>query len=76
MDHQTFTMQQFYRSAEELQANMEGWMTDVKDKECFWHLVDSINIKCPFPILRHNLEFIDSPGKQLMLIFMTVLTSL
>ena len=25
-------------------------------------IVDSIEIKCPFPILRHNLEFIDSPG--------------
>jgi hypothetical protein len=63
MDHQTFTKQNFFRDAEELQLNMEGYMTDVPGKECYWHLVDSIEIKCPFSILRHNLEFVDSPGK-------------
>jgi hypothetical protein len=64
MDQQTFTKQQFFRQAEELQTAMEGYMTGVKGKECYWHLVDSIGIKSPFPILRHNLEFIDSPGKH------------
>jgi len=39
VDHHTFTKQHFFRDAEELQANMEGYLTDVKDKECYWHLV-------------------------------------
>jgi hypothetical protein len=60
---QSFSKQHFFRDAEELQASMEGYMTDVPDTECYWHLVDSIEIKCPFSILRHNLEFVDSPGK-------------
>lgn len=39
VDHHTFTKQHFFQNIEELQANMEGYMTDVKDKECYWHLV-------------------------------------
>jgi hypothetical protein len=66
MDHHTFTKQQFFRDSEELQTSMEGYMTDVEGKECYWHLVDSIEIKCPFPMLRHNLEFVDSPGKDVI----------
>jgi hypothetical protein len=65
MNHQNFSKQHFFRDSEELQANMEGYMTDVPGKECYWHLVDSIEIKCPFSILRHNLEFVDSPGKHI-----------
>ncbi|KAF1938095.1 hypothetical protein EJ02DRAFT_437394 [Clathrospora elynae] len=61
-DQQTFTRQLYFRDAEELRANINGNVTDVKGKECFWHLVDSVDIKCPFSILRHHLEFIGSPG--------------
>jgi hypothetical protein len=63
MDHQTFTKQRFFQDVEEFQDGMEGYMADVPDKECYWHLVDRIEIKCPFPILRHNVEFVDSPGE-------------
>ena len=63
IDQQTFTKQQSYEDVEQLREDVEGYVTDVTDKECLWHLVDNIEIKCPFPILRHNLEFIDSPGK-------------
>jgi hypothetical protein len=63
MDHQTFTKQCYFQDAEELQDGMEGYMADVPNKECNWHLVNCIEIKCPFPILRHNLEFVDSPGR-------------
>jgi hypothetical protein len=64
VDHQIFTKQQYFRDAEELRSTIEGFMTDLKDGECCWHLVDSIEIRCPFAILRHNLELVDSPGKQ------------
>jgi hypothetical protein len=67
VDHQTSTKQQYFQDVEELRSNVEGYMTDLKDDECYWHLVDSIEIRCPFAILRHNLELIDSPGKQISL---------
>jgi hypothetical protein len=62
IDQQSFTKQLFLSNSEELQASIEGYVTDVDGKECYWHLVDSVEIKCPFSILRHNLEFVDSPG--------------
>ena len=65
VDQESFTKRQFFRNSEDLLSSIEGYVSDVKDKQCFWHLVDSLEIKCPFPILRQNLEFIDSPGKSL-----------
>ena len=62
IDQQTFTKQLFCRDAEELQESIDGYVADASGKDCYWHLVDSVEIKCPFPILRHNLEFVDSPG--------------
>jgi hypothetical protein len=64
MDNQTFAKLLFFQDSEEFHANLEGYLTDIQGRDCYWHLVDSIDIKCPFPILWHNLEFIDSPGKN------------
>lgn len=74
VDHSVFTKQHVFRNAEELRANIEGYVSDVNGKECFWHLVDNVEIKCPFPILRHNLEFVDSPGKHFRVCAIAILT--
>jgi hypothetical protein len=63
IDQQTFTKRFSCRDSDELQENIDGYAADVVGKDCYWHLVDSVEIKCPFPILRHNLEFVDSPGE-------------
>ncbi|KAG9189642.1 hypothetical protein G6011_06510 [Alternaria panax] len=62
IDQKGFTKELLLSNAENLQASIEGYVTEVGDKECYWHLVNSVKTKCPFPILRHNLELVDTPG--------------
>ncbi|KAF2875141.1 hypothetical protein BDV95DRAFT_603908 [Massariosphaeria phaeospora] len=42
VNQETFTKQQYFGELEEMLEAIEGCISDVKDKECFWHLVDNV----------------------------------
>ncbi|ORY15217.1 hypothetical protein BCR34DRAFT_192531 [Clohesyomyces aquaticus] len=43
---------------------LDLFVTNVKGKQSLWHLVDHVDIKGDFPLLRHNLVVVDGLGSD------------